>query len=192
MEQNDQADLALEAALEMLEEVENGNVIRADRGEPEFYLRIGLHSGPAIVGNIGSALFIDYTAMGETVNVASRIEGVNKYFGTRLCVTDDLAAILTREPPSPLAQMGRVAVVGKAEPTAVFTLASEETIEAHSDLSRFLEELNINPDSAKARLDELIKKWPDFLPARFHETKFETATPKRDEGGDVYWTLESK
>jgi adenylate cyclase len=54
--------------------------------------RIGAHSGPAIVGNFGGRRFFDYTAYGDTINVAARLESANKFLGTRICVSAPLAA----------------------------------------------------------------------------------------------------
>jgi adenylate cyclase len=53
--------------------------------------RIGVHAGPAIVGNFGGARFFDYTAYGDTINTAARLEGVNKQLGTRICVSVNVA-----------------------------------------------------------------------------------------------------
>jgi len=52
--------------------------------------RIGVHAGPAIVGNFGGGRFFDYTAYGDTINTAARLEGANKQFGTRVCVSLDV------------------------------------------------------------------------------------------------------
>jgi adenylate cyclase len=54
--------------------------------------RVGAHSGPAIVGNFGGGRFFDYTAYGDTINVAARLEAVNKQLGTRICVSGDLTS----------------------------------------------------------------------------------------------------
>src|SRR6202046_3580324 len=54
--------------------------------------RIGVHAGPAIVGNFGGGRFVDYTAYGDTINVAARLEAGNKQLGTRICVSAPLAA----------------------------------------------------------------------------------------------------
>jgi adenylate cyclase len=53
--------------------------------------RIGVHTGPAIVGNFGGGRFFDYTAYGDTINTAARLEGVNKQLGTRICVSANVA-----------------------------------------------------------------------------------------------------
>ena len=49
--------------------------------------RIGVHAGPAIVGNFGGGRFFDYTAYGDTINIAARLEAANKQLGTRICVS---------------------------------------------------------------------------------------------------------
>ena len=54
--------------------------------------RIGVHAGPAIVGNFGGGRFFDYTAYGDTINIAARLEAANKQLGTRICVSATLAA----------------------------------------------------------------------------------------------------
>src|SRR5471032_2997701 len=53
--------------------------------------RIGAHAGPAIVGNFGGGRFFDYTAYGDTINIAARLEAANKQLGTRICVSAILA-----------------------------------------------------------------------------------------------------
>src|SRR5206468_1298685 len=53
--------------------------------------RIGVHAGPAMVGNFGGNRFFDYTAYGDTIDTASRLEGANKFLGTRICVSATIA-----------------------------------------------------------------------------------------------------
>ena len=53
--------------------------------------RIGVHAGPALVGNFGGSRFFDYTAYGDTINTASRLEAANKFLGTRICVSAAVA-----------------------------------------------------------------------------------------------------
>ncbi len=70
--------LALKAAIDAF------NAANAEAGRPELITRYGLHTGIAVVGSVGAAERRQYTAMGDTVNVASRLEGMNKQFGTTI------------------------------------------------------------------------------------------------------------
>jgi adenylate cyclase len=86
--QADHAFRACEAALRFLEL--NGREIRGH----QLHTRLGLHTGIANVGNFGSEERVDYTALGENVNVASRLEGLNKYFGTECLISGQTKAAI--------------------------------------------------------------------------------------------------
>jgi class 3 adenylate cyclase len=60
------------------------------QGRPPLRLRIGLHCAEVLVGNVGSSERLSYTAMGDGVNVAARLEGINKTFGTTICISDSV------------------------------------------------------------------------------------------------------
>jgi adenylate cyclase len=81
------ADAACRCALELKSVIDALNAERRTAGKPEFITRIGLHTGEAVVGSVGAAERRQYTAMGDTVNVASRLEGLNKEFGTTILVS---------------------------------------------------------------------------------------------------------
>jgi adenylate cyclase len=59
-------------------------------GRPNFRMRVGLHCANVLVGNVGSSARLSYTVMGDGVNVASRLEGINKTFGTTICISDSV------------------------------------------------------------------------------------------------------
>ncbi len=81
--------------------------------------RIGVHAGPAIVGNFGGSRFFDYTAYGDTINVAARLEAANKQLGTRICVSGILVARVNEfrgRPVGDLLLRGRTEAMHAFEP----------------------------------------------------------------------------
>jgi adenylate cyclase len=132
--QADHAERALRASLAIQESLAALNERRAAEGKVRLITRMGLATGEVVVGNFGYAERFNYTAMGDTVNLASRIEGLNKYVGTRILAT---AATLEAAQGIVVARLhGRVAVKGKleavriVEPLALSSQASAELISA--------------------------------------------------------------
>jgi len=89
---DDHALRACVAALRMKLRQAEMNAGWAAEGLPTLYMRVGIHSADVIVGNIGSAQRMSYTVVGDGVNLASRIEGVNKVYGTQICISDQVVA----------------------------------------------------------------------------------------------------
>jgi len=87
MEQKDHADRAIKCALAIDAFARNFEATQAAEDIALGATRIGVNTGSAIVGNFGGALFFDYTAHGDAINVAARLESVNKQLGTRICIS---------------------------------------------------------------------------------------------------------
>lgn len=92
-------------------------------GVPFGRTRIGVNSGVAIVGNFGGALRFDYTAHGDAINTAARLEGANKYLGTRVCVSEHTVRLCPGFVGRPI---GRLMLKGKSEAIEVFEPLPED------------------------------------------------------------------
>jgi adenylate cyclase len=119
----DQSDHALRACKAALD---NWTALRGlwgeweTRGLPKLEARIGINTGPMVVGNIGSTVKTDYTVMGDAVNLGSRLEGANKAYGTRIMINESTRvaagdAIVVRE-------LDLLAVKGKVQGVRVYEL----------------------------------------------------------------------
>jgi len=112
-----QAEVACMACIDMQARLQKMRLRWRAEGRPELRMRIGLCTGPAVVGNMGSKSRMDYTMMGDTVNTAARLEGVNKVYDIFTLISDSTRnaagdSIVTREIDS-------INVVGKAVPITV-------------------------------------------------------------------------
>ena len=97
-----------------------------ERGRPGFRTRFGLHTGPAVVGNVGARERINYTLVGQVANQASRLEGMNKVYGTEVLASGEVA-----EPTSELfvwRHIDRVIAVGTTEPHDVYEPLGEASV----------------------------------------------------------------
>ena len=122
------AELALRTAVAVNREVSRFN---ATQRFPALKTRIGVHTGPMLVGNLGSAKRFDYTAIGDSVNLAARVEGLNKYFGTSILFTE-----ATRKDAGGISGatlVGKVRVKGRKEAVPLYTLFDPPLERAVSD-----------------------------------------------------------
>lgn len=116
------------AALQCIEALEGINSRFREKGLTEVSMRIGIHTGEAIAGNIGSDRLFNYTVVGDTVNLASRLEATNKIFGTKIIISEETmkaagGLFITRE-------LGNVEVKGKTAPVRIFELVGPRLTDA--------------------------------------------------------------
>jgi adenylate cyclase len=138
---------------------------------PTINLRMGMATGDVIVGNIGSEYSKGYTVIGDTVNLASRLEGVNKEYGTQMLISEETwkmaqDAIETRE-------VDCIQVAGKSEPVRIFELLERKgqlNDHARSLKEHFAEGLasyrNQSWDLAEAQFNECLKINPADRPSK--------------------------
>lgn len=148
----------------------------AEAGIPPMRTRFGLHTGLAVVGKVGSANRMQFTALGATINLASRIEGINKQFGTELLVTGDVErAVHDRFLFRPL---GQVVAAGTTLAVPIFELLGTRE-DADADLGERLDRWNQAMAAFEAR---------DWAQASTAFAAFLDAHPE-DEAAAVYRTL---
>lgn len=133
--QDDHAKRALEAAMECQQKLsEMQELLQKKTGGKPVLQRIGLNTGYAVVGNMGSNKRFDYTMIGDTVNLASRLEGMNKQFATyTMCSAATVEAAVKQGCNFKFRYLANVAVVGKTEGVRVFEPMLEETYKKHSE-----------------------------------------------------------
>jgi adenylate cyclase len=134
LEQPDHAERAARSAIRCQAKLSELRPAFREKIGKDLAMRIGLNTGTAIVGNMGSRSRFDYTVLGDAVNLASRLEGINKQFGTWVLASEALRnavgdAFAARE-------ISRVAVVGRREAVRVFELFPREESAARADAHR--------------------------------------------------------
>jgi len=176
-EVDDHAISACNSALKMMRRVREMQRQWKAQGKPQLDIGIGLNSGVASVGNMGSALRYGYTALGDTVNLSSRLEGLNKDYGTHIIVNETTYAA-TRDAKFVHRELDLIRVKGKTHPVMIYELigwAGEETLYGSiADVESRLEQFARGRTLYRARRWEeaqyvfqvMIDKWPDDGPAR--------------------------
>src|SRR6185295_16358509 len=120
------AEHAVEAALDMVDALHELNARWQAQGREQ--LGIGIGTGPMIAGNIGSEAIMSYTVIGDAVNLGSRLESLNKQYGTRIIISQTTRAALDGR--YLIRPRGEVVVKGKSEPVAIFELTGRSTTAA--------------------------------------------------------------
>jgi adenylate cyclase len=181
LELPDQARRACRAAVRMkkMEEVLNERFLRQGTSPAPVHSRIGLNTGPMLVGNLGTARRMDYTILGHEANLASRLEGVNKQYGTWILLSERTYrqcgdGFVVR-------RLDRVRMVGIQEPVRIFELIGEkgeETPLLKEALGLFSEGLGAfedrDWDAALRRFENVLRIYPGDGPASLFSERCRT------------------
>ena len=154
---------ACHAALELIQAQDQFNSANPDHRLPT---RVGLHCGNILLGHIGAIDHYEYRAVGDIVNTATRIQGVNKYFGTRLLASEETLAgvegLMTRE-------LGEFVLVGKSRPVRLFELFCREE-DADASLHGLRNEFRHAINTFRAQQwDEASREFTNIIDSRHQD-----------------------
>ncbi|WP_375760425.1 CHASE2 domain-containing protein [Corallococcus exercitus] len=170
VDQPDHALRSCRAALAFLDTLQALNARWRAAGQPEVDIGVGIHTGFMNVGHMGTHDRFNYTVMGDAVNLASRLEGLNKEYGTRILISEHTHALVKDHVTA--RRLGAVRVKGKREPVGLYELRAlgppspgdARPLATFEDaVARFSAR---DWDGAQARFQEVLACWPDDSASR--------------------------
>jgi adenylate cyclase len=168
--QSDHAARACRAALAMLQRLRVAQERQRAQGRPSLDIGIGVHTGPMVVGNMGSDLHLNYSIMGDNVNLASRLENLNKTYRTHLIVSESTYQIVQQE------MLGReldsIRVKGRLRPVKIYELLGPAA--GNSGQREFVDRFHAALEAYRAGrwetaiglFGELLRDYPDDGPTQ--------------------------
>jgi len=163
LDQPDHARRACLTAVEMMTELRRLQIKWKAEGWPLINIGIGINTGNMVVGNMGSEMRFDYTVMGDSVNLSSRLEGTNKEYGTNIIVSEFTHEVVKDE--FFFRELDAVRVKGKKLPVRIFELLGEQKDKAQ--WQEFTESFEKGLELYRSgRWDEAIAKFKNVLEAK--------------------------
>ena len=162
LEEKDHAELACDSAISKIRALKKFNEELKSQGHGQIEIGCGIHTGEAIVGNFGSNERFDYTALGDTVNVASRLEGLTKYYKVPIIVSESTYSLVKNKKNLVFRKIDSVKVKGKEKPLIIYELC----VKPQESLNRNFEKaLKIyfkgNFKAAKFEFEKILKTEED-------------------------------
>ncbi len=152
--------------------LEIDELIRVSDLEPKLFTRMGLHCGDLVMSHVGAIDHFEYRAVGDIVNTSSRIENINKQFGTRILASDEfvkhLRGIVTRE-------LGQFMITGKQQPVILHEIAATEahadpgTQSLHKAFALALADWQRGDrNAANRQFEKILEQFPDDGPTQYY------------------------
>ncbi len=171
---DEHAVLACRAALECRREIEELNRQWREEGKPPFETRIGLHTGYATVGNMGSRQRMNYSVVGDSVNLASRLESVNKIYGTRIIISNGTHRYAQGRFVCRI--LDQISVMGKSRSVTIYELLAEADTEEAARYrplaDRFNDAYAVYLErkwaEAKTMFEGILQDFPEDRPCRIY------------------------
>src|SRR5688500_678788 len=169
--QPDHAEQACRTAFHMMRRLRELQPGWSERGLPPLNIGVGVNTGFMTAGNVGSKMRFDYTVMGDSVNLGSRLEGVNKEYGTNIIISDGTYQQVKEKFSARFVDL--IAVKGKQEPTAIYELIAPLDDAGAQPPAGFLDTWEIAMghykaqrfDDAKAAFGRVLELAPNDGPA---------------------------
>ncbi|MEL7531565.1 MAG: adenylate/guanylate cyclase domain-containing protein, partial [Bacteroidota bacterium] len=192
---------SLKAAIEMQEELNQYNIIRREKRRREIHIGIGMHTGPLIMGIIGDELRADTATISDTVNTASRMEGLCKYFGASIILSEAVYKQIKQPEAYNFRWIGEVQVKGKVEPLGIYecldgyvTELKAQKMESAGDFAKGIEAfVKKDFETAVGLFEKIYALNPSDLAARNYlqrATQYIDYPPKA--GWEGIWMLTGK
>lgn len=187
--------LAIKSGMEMIDALKVLNEDFVERYGNKVAFGIGLHAGRASVGNMGSDELFDYTVIGDSVNLASRLEGLSKFYGVELVISETLVDYCGAD--FVVQELDTVRVKGKEKPISIYTVHKKAAAETRADeLQRYNKALQLYKDQKFTDAVTLFKELQagsGWLLYPMYEERCETLSHNPPgEGWDAVFTHKTK
>jgi len=191
MEQPNHAQMGCQTSIDMIKKLKELQKKWAEEKFPEINIGIGLNTGPAVIGNMGSYERFDYTAMGDTINLGSRLEGLTKAYGVCIIASESTKKAVKNK--FIFRKLDLVRVKGKNKPITIYELVCKKGEEHDVDKIKAYEEgLKLYLDKKWDKAVKQFEKADDFAAKEFIKRckEFKKNLPPKD--WDGVWVMKTK